>query len=83
MHVELRHWLTPDVDVLNLLRRNVLALRQLKDVLLPVDDLQGAVLQEVRRRRLHVNILRLTHSTRSRQLELPLLTGNHLPMSPV
>lgn len=83
MHVELRHWLTPDVDVLNLLRRNVLALRQLKDVLLPVDDLQGAVLQEVRRRRLHVNILRLTHSTRSRQLALPLLTGNHLPMSPV
>lgn len=83
MHVELRHWLTPDVDVLDLLRRNVLALRQLKDVLLPIDDLQGAVLQEVRRRRLHINTLRLTHSTRSRQPALPLLTGNHLPMSPV
>lgn len=81
MHVELRHWLTPDVDVLNLLRRNVLALRQLKDVLLSIDDLQGAVLQEVRRGRLHIKILR--HSTRSRQLALPLLTGNHLPMSPV
>lgn len=65
VHVELRHWLTPDIDVLYLLRRDVLALRQLKDVLLPVDDLQGAVLQEFRSRMTHVNILCLTHSTRS------------------
>lgn len=38
VHVELCHGLTPDVDVLYLLRRDVLALRQLEDVLLPVND---------------------------------------------
>jgi len=42
--VELRHRLAPDVDVLDLLGGDVLALRQLEDVLLPVDDHQRAVL---------------------------------------
>lgn len=46
VHVELCHWLTPDVNVLNLLRGDVLALGQLEDVLLPVDDFQRAVLHE-------------------------------------
>lgn len=48
MNIELCHRLTPDVDVLDLLRGDVLALRQLEDVLLPVNDLQCAVLQERR-----------------------------------
>lgn len=46
VHVELCHWLTPDVNVLDLLRGDVLALGQLEDVLLPVDDFQRAVLHE-------------------------------------
>lgn len=46
MHIELSHWLAPDVNVLNLLRGNVLALRQLENVLLPVDDFQCAILQK-------------------------------------
>lgn len=46
MHIELSHWLTPDVNVLNLLRGNVLALRQLENVFLPVDDFQCAILQK-------------------------------------
>lgn len=45
MNIELGHRFTPDVDVLNLLGRDVLALRQLKDVLLPVNDLQRTILQ--------------------------------------
>lgn len=48
MNIELCHRLTPNVDVLNLLRGDVLALRQLEDVLLPVNDLQCAILQEWR-----------------------------------
>lgn len=48
MHIELCHWLTPDVNVLNLLWRNVLALRQLENVLLSVDDFQRAILQKER-----------------------------------
>lgn len=47
MHIELCHRLTPNVDVLYLLRGDVLALRQLEDVLLPVNDFQRAVLQEI------------------------------------
>lgn len=47
MHIELCHRLTPNVDVLYLLRGDVLALRQLEDVLLPVNDFQCAVLQEI------------------------------------
>ncbi len=46
MNIELCHRLTPNVDVLDLLGGNVLALRQLEDVLLPVNDLQCAILQE-------------------------------------
>ena len=46
MNIELCHRFTPYVDVLNLLRGDVLALRQLEDMLLPVNDLQCAVLQE-------------------------------------
>lgn len=44
MHKYLRHRITPHVDVLYLLRSNVLALCQLKDVLLSVHNLQGAIL---------------------------------------
>lgn len=44
VHIHLRHGVAPHVDVLDLLGRNVLALGQLEDVLLPVHDLQGAVL---------------------------------------
>ena len=44
MNVELGERFAPDVDVLNLLGRDVLSLCQLKDVLLPVNDLQRAVL---------------------------------------
>lgn len=46
MNIELCHRLTPNVDVLNLFRGDVLALCQLEDVLLPVNDLQCAILQE-------------------------------------
>lgn len=46
MHIELCHWLTPDVNVLNLLWGNVLALRQFENVLLPVDDFQRTILQK-------------------------------------
>lgn len=46
MHIELCYWLTPDVNVLNLLWGNVLALRQLENVLLPVNDFQRAILQK-------------------------------------
>ena len=45
MNVKLGHRFTPDVDVLDLLGGDVLALRQLEDVLLPVNDLQRAVLE--------------------------------------
>lgn len=48
MNIELSHRFAPDVDVLDLLRGDVLALRQLEDVLLPVNDLQCSVLQERR-----------------------------------
>lgn len=44
MNIELSHRFAPDVDVLDLLRGDVLALRQLEDVLLPVNDLQCSVL---------------------------------------
>lgn len=45
MDVELGHRLTADVNVLYLLRGDVLSLGQLKDVLLPVNDLQCTVLR--------------------------------------
>lgn len=44
MDVELRHGFTADVDVFYLLWGNIFTLSQFKDVLLPVDDLQCAVL---------------------------------------
>lgn len=46
MYKSLSHGLTPDVDVLDLLRGNVLSLCQLKDVLLTVHNLQSAVLSD-------------------------------------
>lgn len=46
MHKSLSHGFTPDVNVLDLLRSNVLSLCQLKDVLLTVHDLQRAVLSK-------------------------------------
>mmetsp|Transcript_26469 Transcript_26469/g.78604 ORF Transcript_26469/g.78604 Transcript_26469/m.78604 type:complete len:625 (+) Transcript_26469:373-2247(+) len=42
IHIALRHERAAYVDVLNLLRRDVLTLRHLEDVLLPVDDLEPA-----------------------------------------
>lgn len=44
VHKHLSHGVAPHVDVLDLLGRNILALGQLEDVLLPVHDLQGAIL---------------------------------------
>ena len=44
MHEDLCHCITPEVDILYLFRSNVLPLCQLKDVLLPVHDLQCAIL---------------------------------------
>lgn len=77
MHVELCHWLAPDVNVLDLLGGYVLALGQLEDVLLPVDDFQRPVL--------HQDIWMTITNTDSMafQCELRVLTGNHLPISPV
>lgn len=46
MDIELCHWLTPNVNVLNLLWGNVLALRQLENMLLPIDDFQRAILKK-------------------------------------
>lgn len=48
MNIKLRHRLAPNVDVLDLLRGDVLALCQLENVLFPVNDLQRAVLQNRR-----------------------------------
>lgn len=45
MNKELCHRITPGVDVLYLLRCDVLPLSQFKDVLFPVHNLQGAVLE--------------------------------------
>lgn len=77
VHVELCHWFAPNVNVLDLLRGYVLALGQLEDVLLPVDDFQRPVL--------HQDIWMTITNTDSMafQCELCVLTGNHLPMSPV
>lgn len=44
MNEDLQHRHTAGVHVLDLLRGDVLALRQFEDVLLPIDDAQGAVL---------------------------------------
>lgn len=46
MDVELCHRFTSNVDVLDLLWGNVLALRQFEDVLFPINDLQRAILQD-------------------------------------
>lgn len=47
MNIKLCHRLTPYVNVLYLLRGDVLALRQLEDVLLSVNDFQRPVLQQI------------------------------------
>lgn len=44
MHIDLCHRITPHKDIFYLFRSNVLALGQLEDVLLPVHDLQRAIL---------------------------------------
>lgn len=49
MNVELSNRFAPDVDVLDLLGGDVLALRQLEDVLLPVNNLQRAILQQIKK----------------------------------
>lgn len=46
MYKSLSHSFTPDVDVLDLLRGNVLSLCQLKDVLLTVHNFQCAILSD-------------------------------------
>ena len=48
MNIELCHRFAPNVDVLDLLRGDVLALCQFENVFLPVDDLQCAILQKIR-----------------------------------
>lgn len=44
MHKDLSHCIAPHINVLDPLGGDILALGQLEDVLLPVHDLQGAVL---------------------------------------
>lgn len=46
MHEDLQNRNTASVDVLNLLGSDVLALGQLKDVLLPVHNAQSAILKD-------------------------------------
>lgn len=85
VNVELSHGFAPDVDVLDLLGGDVLALRQLEDVLLPVNNLQRAILQQTnsymrkgeQEKSKHLNQVRLRRS------KVPERTGSHLPMSPV
>lgn len=48
VHEHLGHRAASHIDVFDLLRGDVLSLRQLKDVLLPVDDLQDAALRHTR-----------------------------------
>ena len=89
MNIELSHRFAPDVDVLDLLRGDVLALCQLEDVLLPVNDLQRSVLQERRctatdDRRELIRASAAEHwILDGGWCELYVRTGNHLPMSPV
>lgn len=61
MHKHLGHCVAPHINVLDLLRGNVLALGQLEDVLLPVHDLQGAVLVSQRAKSAPVNSLDRCH----------------------
>lgn len=42
--IELCHRFTPDVDALDPLRGDVFTLRQLEDVLLPINNLECAIL---------------------------------------
>ena len=44
MDIDLRHSAAPHIDVLDLFRGDIFALRQLKDMLLPIDDLQCPIL---------------------------------------
>ena len=46
MHKHLQHRHAAHVNVLDLLRSNVLSLGQLEDVLLPVDDAESPILEE-------------------------------------
>lgn len=55
VHKDLSHRVAPHVHVLDLLGGDVLALGQLEDVLLPVHDLQGAVLRSQRAESVAVN----------------------------
>lgn len=48
MNIKLCHRFAPNVDVLDLLRGDVLTLRQLENVLFPVNDLQRAILRKTR-----------------------------------
>lgn len=43
MYKALRNELISQVDILNLLRGDVLAMLQLEQILLPVDDLEGSI----------------------------------------
>lgn len=47
MNIKLCHRLTPYVNVLYLLRGDVLALRQLEDVLLSINNFQRPILQQI------------------------------------
>lgn len=53
MHKHLEHRNTASVDILYLLWSNVLALGQLEDVLLPIDDAQCPILRGVDRDKEH------------------------------
>lgn len=55
MDIDLSHSTAPHVDVLYLFRGDVLALCQLKDMLLPINDLQRPILPDKHAHMLHVS----------------------------
>lgn len=78
MNKSLGHRVAVDVDVFDLLGRDVLALCQLEDVLLAVHDLQSAILNGQEGGKLSAR-----DPVMGRLASGSHLTGSHLPMSPV
>lgn len=79
----LGHRFAEIVDHFDLLWGNVFSLRHLENILLPVGDLQRAVLQQTRREKTTrlQSVLLFTDNPRANESALP--TGSHFPMSPV
>lgn len=79
----LGHGVAQSVHGLNLLRRNVFPLCQLEDVLLPVCDLQSAVLKQYRNNQSATSLLPAAGVHCQPSASRALLTGSHFPTSPV